>query len=432
MQTSGKTLLDEPAVAHFFNRPPKCIINRIMAISCPQCGAEYDATLFEFEHRVRCKCGAEICYPGTDLRSGHVATDQARIHKHDSRSVTEFVNIDGSLGEGGGQILRSSLALSLVTGRPFVVENIRVNRKKPGLMRQHLSAVTAAAEVSQARVEGAELSSKRLTFYPGGVKAGNYAFDVGTAGSATLVLQTVLPALLLAESKSNLILRGGTHNPLAPPFDFLANSYLPLVNRLGPAVESRLIRPGFYPAGGGEFTVCVQPVRQLGRLDLTDRGQICAHRVRVLIANLPRHIAERECRTIAQHTDWSEDCFAIEQCSDAYGPGNVVMIELEAENVTEVCTGFGRRGVKAEKVAMEALGQAEEYLAAGVPVGRHLADQIMLPLGIAAYFGSGGGTFSTMALSDHASTHLEILRYFLGLDAKVEHIGRGNCRVQIG
>ncbi len=343
-----------------------------------------------------------------------------------------MLRIDGSLGEGGGQILRSSLALSLVTGKPFAIENIRANRKKPGLMHQHLSAVTAAAEVSQARVEGASLGSMRLTFCPGSVRAGNYAFHVETAGSATLVLQTVLPALLLAEGESNLILRGGTHNPLAPPFDFLAKSYLPLVNRLGPKVEARLVRLGFYPVGRGEFTVRIQPARQLSRLELTDRGEIRARRVRFLLANLPRHIAERECRTIAQQTGWSEDCFAIEERSDAYGPGNVVMIELEAENVTEVCTSFGRIGVKAEEVAMEALREAEEYSAAHVPVGRHLADQIMLPLGIGAYLGSGGGVFYTMALSAHATTHLEIMRHFLGLDAKIEHDSRGNCLVQIG
>ena len=254
-----------------------------MAITCPRCGAEFDATLFEFEHRVRCACGAEIRYPGTDRRSGHVAADQTRRHKQKGHGATEpMLTIDGSLGEGGGQILRSSLALSLVTGKPFVIENIRANRKKPGLMRQHLSAVRAAAEVSQARVEGAELGSTRLTFCPGTVRAGDYAFDVGSAGSATLVLQTVLPALLLAEGESNLTLRGGTHNPMAPPFDFLAKSYLPLVNRLGPTVEARLVRPGFYPVGRGEFSVRIQPARQLGRLELTDRGEIRAHRVRVL------------------------------------------------------------------------------------------------------------------------------------------------------
>jgi len=340
--------------------------------------------------------------------------------------------IDGSVGEGGGQILRSSLALSLVTAKSFVIGNIRAKRKKPGLMPQHLSAVTAAAEISQARVEGAEFGSSRLSFCPGTVRAGNYTFDVGSAGSTTLVLQTVLPALLLSEGESNLTMRGGTHNPLAPPFDFLAKSYLPLVNRLGPTVEARLVRPGFYPIGRGEFTVRIQPARQLSRLELIDRGEIRTRRVRILLINLPRHIAERECRTIAQETGWSEDCFAIEEPMGAYGTGNVVMIYLEAENITEVYTSFGRIGVKAEEVAMEALRAAEEYLAAGVPVGRHLADQIMLPLGIGAYLGSGGGVFRTMALSAHATTHLEIMRHFLGLDVKIEHDSKGNCLMRIG
>ena len=165
---------------------------------------------------------------------------------------------------------------------------------------------------------------------------------------------------------------------------------------------------------------------------MIDRGEIRAHRVRVLLANLPRHIAERECRTVAQQTGWSEDCFAIEEPSNARGPGNVVMIELEAEHVTEVFTSFGRIGVKAEDVALEALREAEEYLASGVPVGRHLADQLMLPLGVGAYFGTGGGAFRTLSLSAHATTHLEVLRQFLGLDARIEPTGPDGYLVRIG
>jgi RNA 3'-terminal phosphate cyclase (ATP) len=404
-----------------------------MAITCPRCGAEFDATLFEFEHQIRCACGAEIGYPGSDRRSGHVAEDRAGQPKPGNHGTAKsLLAIDGSFGEGGGQILRSSLALSLVTGQPFVIERIRANRKRPGLMRQHLSAVRAAAEISQAHVDGAALDSLRLVFRPETIKAGNYLFDVGSAGSATLVVQTVLPALLLADGESNLTLRGGTHNPWAPPFDFLAKSYLPLVNRLGPTVEARLIRPGFYPLGGGEFTVHIRPARQLGRLELTERGAIRAHRVRVLLANLPRHIAERECRTVARQTGWSENCFAIKEAGDAHGPGNAVMIELEAENVTEVCTSFGRIGVKAENVALEALHEAEAYLASGVPVGRHLADQLMLPLGVGAHFGTGGGVFRTLSLSAHATTHLEVLRLFLGLDARIEPTGPDGYLVRIG
>ncbi len=160
-----------------------------------------------------------------------------------------IITIDGSQGEGGGQVLRSSLALSLVTGRPVVIEKIRAARKKPGLMRQHLTAVLAAAEIGGAEVEGATLGSRCLVFRPGPIRAGDCAFRVGTAGSATLVLQTVLPALLVAKDESNLTLEGGTHNPMAPPLDFLTKSYLPLFNRLGPTVEASLVRPGFYPVG---------------------------------------------------------------------------------------------------------------------------------------------------------------------------------------
>jgi RNA 3'-terminal phosphate cyclase (ATP) len=343
-----------------------------------------------------------------------------------------FLTIDGSLGEGGGQIIRSSLALSLVTGRPFSMGRIRSGRRKPGLGFQHLAAVNAAAEICDAETQGAEYGSKQLLFRPGAVKAGNYTFVVGTAGSATLVLQTVLPALLLAEGVSNLTLRGGTHNPLAPPFDFLAKAYLPLVNRLGPTVEAELVRPGFYPRGNGEIRVRVRPARQLGRMELIERGEVRARRMRVLLANLPRHIAERECRTVARQTGWDDDCFTIEERNDSTGSGNAVMIELEAENVSEVFTSFGRIGVKAEKVAREALDEAEKYLAADVPVGEYLADQLLLPLGIGAHLGTGGGTFRTMPLSSHSTTHIEILRQFLGIAVTVEQDDRGNCIVQVG
>src|SRR5262245_8861795 len=162
--------------------------------------------------------------------------------------------IDGSFGEGGGQILRTALGLSLVTGVPFRIEKIRAGRQKPGLMRQHLTAVNAAAQVGQAEVIGASVGSQELTFTPGKISPGDYTFAVGTAGSATLVLQTVLPALLTAAQPSFLTLEGGTHNPHAPPFDFLARAFLPLIGRMGPSVTATLIRPGFYPAGGGQFT----------------------------------------------------------------------------------------------------------------------------------------------------------------------------------
>ena len=178
------------------------------------------------------------------------------------------VAIDGAVGEGGGQTLRTSLALSLVTGRAFRITNIRAGRAKPGLLRQHLTAVRAAVEISDAACDGAEIGAGELVFRPGAVRAGDYRFAIGTAGSTTLVLQTVLPALALAGGPSRLTLEGGTHNPFAPPFDFLARTFLPVFNRFGPQVEATLTRAGFYPAGGGQIAVSVVPVDRLRPVEL--------------------------------------------------------------------------------------------------------------------------------------------------------------------
>src|SRR5512136_2571133 len=179
-----------------------------------------------------------------------------------------MITIDGSQGEGGGQILRTSLALSLVTGQPFRMERIRAKRQKPGLLKQHLTAVEAAKTVGCAEVTGAALGSQTLEFKPGPVTPGNYRFAVGTAGSATLVLQTVLPPLLVASGPSTLTLEGGTHNPFAPPFDFLARCFAPVVERMGPRIELKLHRPGFFPAGGGQFEAQITPVNRLKPIDL--------------------------------------------------------------------------------------------------------------------------------------------------------------------
>ena len=190
-----------------------------------------------------------------------------------------MLTIDGSEGEGGGQILRTSLALSLVTGRPFRMERIRAKGQKPGLLRQHLTAVEAAKTVGCGEVVGAEMNSQTLEFRPGSVTPGNYRFAVGTAGSATLVLQTVLPALLTASGRSTLTLEGGTHNPLAPPFDFLARSFMPLIHRMGPSVELELRNPGFYPAGGGRFHARIEPVRPTAKVPRAGRPPFYDHRL---------------------------------------------------------------------------------------------------------------------------------------------------------
>jgi len=338
-----------------------------------------------------------------------------------------MINIDGSFGEGGGQILRTSLALSLVTGKPFRIDNIRAGRKNPGLLRQHLTAVNAATEISRAEVTGAAIGSKELTFAPNSVNPGEYAFAVGTAGSTTLVLQTVLPALLIANGPSRVTLEGGTHNPFAPPFDFLAKSFLPLVNRMGPAVSAKLERPGFYPAGGGKFSVAIEPSSGLRRLDVSERGEIIGRRATAVVANLPRSVAERELKLIAQKMSWSKEWLRAEAVENSRGPGNVVMIEIESHNVTEVFTGFGERGVRAEAVADRPVKEARRYLAVDVAVGEYLADQLLIPMAMA-----GGGSFTTLPLSRHSTTNIEVIGKFLDVAIETEQAGERIWRVRVG
>src|SRR5262245_30877359 len=217
-----------------------------------------------------------------------------------------MLTIDGSRGEGGGQIFRTSLALSLVSGTPFRIERIRAGREKPGLMRQHLTALEAAATVGEAEVEGAGIGAQSIVFRPRRVRPGAYRFAVGTAGSAGLVLQTILLPLLTAAGPSTLTLEGGTHNPHAPPFDFLAQAFLPLVRRMGGGVEACLERAGFYPAGGGRITVEVTPPPALTPLQLTARGATRRRRARALLSRLPRQIGARELAVVRSRLGWSD------------------------------------------------------------------------------------------------------------------------------
>ena len=236
-----------------------------------------------------------------------------------------MITIDGSQGEGGGQIVRSSLALSLITGIPIRIENVRAGRKNPGLLRQHLTAFQAATQISNAQTHGAELGSKAVQFEPGTITPGRYRFSVGSAGSTTLVFQTVLPALMLVDGISHIEVEGGTHNPHAPPFDYLARVYFPLLRKLGANVEAGNCHPGFYPAGGGCFGAKVVGCPSLNRLELLDRGVLLHRRVRALVANLPIDIAERECRLIERRTNWDAKNFSREEIEGSVGAGNVVM-----------------------------------------------------------------------------------------------------------
>jgi RNA 3'-terminal phosphate cyclase (ATP) len=338
-----------------------------------------------------------------------------------------MLTIDGSAGEGGGQILRTSLALSLATHTPVRITGIRKGRQRPGLMRQHLTAVRAAAKIGNAEVSGDEVGSREIVFTPGEITPGDYTFAIGTAGSTTLVLQAVLPALLCAKERSTIALVGGTDNPMAPPYEFLARAYLPLLRRLGPIVTPELEARGFYPAGGGRFRVTIDPTPMLGRLDLLERGEVLKKSVVATVANLPGAIARRELDAANEVLGWDRSCLRIEALKGAPGPGNVVSIVIESEHVTEVVTSFGEKGRAAEIVGAAAAREALAYLESGVPVGEHLADQLLLPMALA-----GGGSFRTTAPSSHTTTHLRLLEQILGVRSRVEPLSNGAWLIEIG
>lgn len=319
-----------------------------------------------------------------------------------------MIMIDGSEGEGGGQVVRNACALALVTGQPFHIANIRGGREKPGLMRQHVTAIEAACAIGQGECEGLTVGGSALTFRPGRITPGEYRFAVGTAGSTGLVLQTVLMPLLRAEGPSRLVLEGGTHNMSAPPFDFIEKAFLPIVNRMGPSVSARLVRYGFYPRGGGRIEVDILPA-PLNPIDCTDRGALVSRSALAVSASLPGEVAEREIKTARTLLGWPDALFATRELPEDQGPGNILLLEAVHEHVTEVVSGFGKLGVPAERVAKMAAGRMAGYLESAAFAGPYLADQLLLPFALA-----GAGSFTTVKPSQHSLTAATIIELFLG------------------
>jgi RNA 3'-terminal phosphate cyclase (ATP) len=241
-----------------------------------------------------------------------------------------------------------------------------------------------------------------------------------------LVLQTILPALMTADAPSTVTLAGGTHNFGAPPLPFLVGAFLPLVGRMGPRVDLRIDRAGFAPRGGGVARVHVAPAR-LKPIEILDRGPIRRTLARATVAGLPREIAERELKLIARLLDLKQSELAVEELPADQGPGNLVTIEVASANATDVFTAFGAKGVSAEDVARDAAKQAKHYTDRDVPVGEHLADQLLLPMALA-----GGGTFVTTDLSLHATTNIDTIRRFLDVSIEVTALGKHRHRVQVG
>lgn len=320
--------------------------------------------------------------------------------------MTDMMELDG--GAGGGQILRTALSLSMITGRPFRIADIRAKRSKPGLMRQHLAAVTAAAAISGATVDGAHAGSTALEFIPGRLQGGDHEFAIGSAGSVILVLQTLIPAMLLGATQPfRISISGGTHNPMAPCADFLEHCFMPVLHAMGASLSVELERHGFYPAGGGRIRLSVSPCTALRPLALVERGALRQASARAIVANLPAAIARRELQVLHDGLGWNDAQLQVHSVQSA-GPGNVLSVMLEHEHTSEIICAYGVKSVAAEEIAQQALQQVSGFLDSSAAVGEHLADQLMLPFALA-----GSGRFTAPRLSAHMASNAHVIERFL-------------------
>lgn len=296
--------------------------------------------------------------------------------------MDEKVTINGSQGEGGGQMLRTSLSLGAAYGIPFEMVNIRANREKPGLKRQHLTCAKAVAEVCGAELTDVGVGSMSLRFRPHGIKGGKYRFDIGTAGSVTLVAQTLIPVLLRADSPSTVTITGGTHVPFAPIWEFFAETYLPELRRMGARVEAELEQCGFYPAAGGVLNLRVWPFDETKRpehYDLTDLGAYLGGSVEGVVSHISRSIAEAEAGIVGtQLRDLALERIVREV--DAFGPGNYCCVRLRYERATVVFSGIGTYSKSRKSVANEVVHQVRDFVKSGAACEKHLADQLLVPL----------------------------------------------------
>ena len=335
--------------------------------------------------------------------------------------MTEPLVIDGSQGEGGGQILRTALSLAAITGRAIRLENIRSKRPKPGLAAQHLTAVRAVAAVCGAQLAGDNLGSAALDVAPGGpVRPGSYDFDVaaaragGSAGATTLVLQSLLLPLALAAGRSRVSIRGGTHMAWSPPFDYLRDVWLPMLARLGIEATGELRTWGWFPVGQGEIYAEIRGLSGDGRpmvqpLSLLDRGPLRQVFGRAVAANLPANVARRMAqRAGALLADRGIESEIRAEEVRAACPGAGIFLTAAYENLRCGFSSLGRRGVAAGRVAQEAVDQLLAHRATGAALDQHLADQILLPLAFAA----GPSRFTAERLTGHLETHAQVIERF--------------------
>lgn len=345
--------------------------------------------------------------------------------------------IDGSYGEGGGQIVRTAVSLSAITGRPVRIENIRAGRPKPGLAAQHLTSISAAGALCDSAIDGATLGSKSIGFRPTRrPRPGDYRFDVaearegGSAGASSLVLQTVAMPLVFAGGPSRLHILGGTHNEWSPTFEYIREIWIPFLHRIGIEMDAAIQSFGFYPAGGGEIDVHVAGTgfKAMGPFDLIDRGPLLSVTGRAIAANLPPHIPER----MAAHArtrliDLAPSIEIDVQCVQARCPGAALFLAAHYRHAHAGFSSLGRRGKPSEVVADEAVNALLAHNMSGAAIDRHLADQALVPLALTGE----QSVFTCEAVTNHLRTNAWVIEQF-GL-AKVafdERAGRG-IRVQM-
>ena len=322
-----------------------------------------------------------------------------------------MITIDGSFGEGGGQILRTSLSLAAITGTEVRLENLRANREKPGLMRQHLACAKAVAEICGGKLEGAELRSQTITLRPGKICGGEYHFAIGSAGSTILLAQTVLPVLLFADTPSTVTIEGGTYNDKAPAFDFFEEAYLPCLRKMGVEADVELKRVGFYPAGCGRIELHVKPAKAWRRLSLRERGELQDALVTAIGSSLEKSILVDELRIFQAGLDGIVGFRSEMADVKSAGPGNVLIAKLRYDNITEIFSVCGSLGVSRQSVAKRTVGYARQYIFRNWVVGQFLADQLMLPMALGA-----GGDYLTGRPTLHSETNRAIIRRFLDVN----------------
>ncbi|WP_429886202.1 RNA 3'-terminal phosphate cyclase [Geoalkalibacter halelectricus] len=339
------------------------------------------------------------------------------------------LEIDGSLGEGGGQILRTALSLSLLTRRPLRMVNIRAGRHQPGLAPQHLQAVEAATVIGGAACTGAHRDSQHIEFAPQGLFPGSYHFDIGTAGSVGLVLQTLLVPLAFAPAPSRLLVRGGTHVPWSPCYHYLEHHWLPCLREMGFRLELSLEAAGYYPRGGGEVRALVHPVQKLDPLSFHQRGNLEKLTCLSLATGLPRHVAERQALQAQRRLSRFKAVLNLEMGDlPGRGQGSMLMLLAEFEGGRCCYYALGQRGKPAEQVADEAVEALEQFLTRQAAIDEYLADQLLLPLALT----SRSCGFTTAKVTPHLLTNSEVIMGFLPVDIHVEGALGGVGRVRIG